>query len=147
MQELDFYISKNGRYIMLENIIYDASKNRYAHINEISFSDLIDIIGENVNFTIQNLNSNISEISSFTRKNVYHVLEYFKTDEKLTLMMEEKTQLLEQTLNPFNKDFYTTSNWKKTGQNIITGATSTIKSIGNAILHPVKTAEEGIEWI
>ena len=134
MQELDFYISKNGRYIMLENIIYDASKNRYAHINEISFSDLIDIIGENVNFTIQNLNSNISEISSFTRKNVYHVLEYFKTDEKLTLMMEyevkfgslllnenvinskelireswnwikEKTQLLEQTLNPFNSFF------------------------------------------
>jgi hypothetical protein len=46
MQNLDFYISKNGRYMMLETSIYDRVNNRYADINEISFSDLINIIGK-----------------------------------------------------------------------------------------------------
>jgi hypothetical protein len=176
MQDLDFYISKNGRYMMLENSIFDRTNNQYADINELSFSDLINIIGDNVEFMTQNLKSDLSEISSFTRKTAYNVFEYFETDTKLSLMMEyevkfgsslltesisnpnqiiketwdwikEKTQLLEQTFNPFNKDFYTSSNWKQAGQNIVTGATSTAKSIGNAILHPIDTIKGGISWI
>jgi hypothetical protein len=176
MQDLDFYVSKNGRYMMLENSIFDRTNNQYADINELSFSDLINIIGENVGFMTQNLKSDLSEISSFTRKTAYNVFEYFETDTKLSLMMEyevkfgtsllnesilnpnqviketwdwikEKTQILEQTYNPFNKDFYTSSNWKQAGQNIVTGATSTAKSIGNAILHPVDTIKGGIEWV
>ena len=176
MQDLDFYISKNGRYMMLENSIFDRTNNQYADINELSFSDLINIIGENVGFMTQHLKSDLSEISSFTRKTAYNVFEYFETDTKLSLMMEyevkfgssllnesisnpnqiiketwdwikEKTQILEQTYNPFNKDFYTSSNWKQAGQNIVTGATSTAKSIGNAILHPVDTLNKGIEWV
>jgi hypothetical protein len=176
MQNLDFYVSKNGRYMMLENSIFDRTNNQYADINELSFSDLINIIGENVGFMTQNLKSDLSEISSFTRKTAYNVFEYFETDTKLSLMMEyevkfgtsllnesllnpnqviketwdwikEKTQILEQTYNPFNKDFYTSSNWKQAGQNIVTGATSTAKSIGNAILHPVDTIKGGIEWV
>jgi hypothetical protein len=176
MQDLDFYVSKNGRYMMLENSIFDRTNNQYADINELSFSDLINIIGENVGFMTQNLKSDLSEISSFTRKTAYNVFEYFETDTKLSLMMEyevkfgtsllnesllnpnqviketwdwikEKTQILEQTYNPFNKDFYTSSNWKQAGQNIVTGATSTAKSVGNAILHPVDTLNKGIEWV
>jgi hypothetical protein len=176
MQNLDFYVSKNGRYMMLENSIFDRTNNQYADINELSFSDLINIIGENVGFMTQNLKSDLSEISSFTRKTAYNVFEYFETDTKLSLMMEyevkfgtsllnesllnpnqviketwdwikEKTQILEQTYNPFNKDFYTSSNWKQAGQNIVTGATSTAKSVGNAILHPVDTLNKGIEWV
>jgi hypothetical protein len=176
MQDLDFYVSKNGRYMMLENSIFDRTNNQYADINELSFSDLINIIGENVGFKTQNLKSDLSEISSFTRKTAYNVFEYFETDTKLSLMMEyevkfglsllnesisnpnqiiketwdwikEKTQILEQTYNPFNKDFYTSSNWKQAGQNIVTGATSTAKSVGNAILHPVDTLNKGIEWV
>jgi hypothetical protein len=140
MKDLDFYISKNGRYVMLENIVYDAVKDRHVHIDEICLSDLLEIIGDNVNFLTQKLNSSVSEISSFTRKNVYHVLEYFETDEKLSLMVEyeikfgssllnesidnknkliedtwvwikEKALFLEQTWNPFNKEFYTSSNF------------------------------------
>jgi len=176
MQDLDFYVSKNGRYMMIENSILDRSNNQYADINELSFSDLINIIGENVGFMTQNLKYDLSEISYFTRKTAYNVFEYFETDTKLSLMMEyevkfgtsllnesllnpnqviketwdwikEKTQILEQTYNPFNKDFYTSSNWKKAGQNIVTGATSTAKSIGNAILHPLDTLNKGIEWV
>ena len=176
MQDLGFYISKNGRYMMLENSIFDRTNNQYADINELSFSDLINIIGDNVGFMTQNLKSDLSEISSFTRKIAYNVFEYFETDTKLSLMMEyevkfgssllnesisnpnqiiketwdwikEKTQLLEQTFNPFNKDFYTSSNWKQAGQNIVTGAKSTAKSIGNAILHPIDTIKGGIEWV
>lgn len=176
MKELDFYISKNGRYMMLENVVYDAVKDRYANIDEISFSDLIDIIGENVNFMVQKLNSNISEISSFTRKNVYHVLEYFETDSKLSLMVEyetkfgsllltentvdrkkvieetwiwikEKTQILEQTLNPFNKDFYTSSNWKKAGQETLSAAKDVATGVRTFVKDPVGTAKKGIQWV
>jgi len=176
MKELDFYISKNGRYMMLENVVYDAVKDRHAHIDEISFSDLIEIIGENVNFMVQKLNSNISEISSFTRKNVYHVLEYFETDSKLSLMVEyetkfgsllltegtvdrkklieetwvwikEKTQILEQTLNPFNKDFYTSSNWKKAGEETLGAAKNVATGVGNFVKDPVGTTKKGIQWV
>jgi len=175
MMDLDFYISKNGRYMMVESSIYDRVHNQYADINELSFSDLINIIGENVGFMTQNLKSDLRELSSFTRKTAYNVFESFETDKKLSLMMEyevkfgtsllnesisnpnqiiketwdwikEKTQLLEQTYNPFNKDFYSGSNWKQAGQNIVTGATSTAKSIGNAALHPVDTVNQGIDW-
>jgi hypothetical protein len=176
MQNLDFYISKNGRYMMLETSIYDRVNNRYADINEISFSDLINIIGENIEFMSQDLKSDLLELSSFTRKTVYHVLEYFETDKKLSLMTEyevkfgsplltenvvnpkqlireswdwvkQQTQLLEQTFNPFNRDFYTSSNWKEAGTNLKTGATSAVKAVTNAVLNPIDTAKKGIEWV
>ena len=88
MNNFDLSLSKNGRYMMLENVVYDAKLDRFAHVDEISFSDLIDIIGENVNFIVENTKFKISEISSFSRKTAYHVLEYFDTDSKLSLMME-----------------------------------------------------------
>jgi hypothetical protein len=176
MKDLDFYISKNGRYVMLENIVYDAVKDRHAHIDEICLSDLLEIIGENVNFVIQKLNSNISDISSFTRKNVYHVLEYFETDEKLSLMVEyevkfgsllltesadnknkliedtwvwikQKALFLEQTLNPFNKDFYTASNWKKNVERVGTAVKDVATNVGKFVKDPIGTAKKGIQWI
>jgi hypothetical protein len=176
MKDLGFYISKNGRYIMTESIVYDFAHDRHAHIDEISFSDLIDIIGENVEYMVQNLKSDLREMSSFTRKSAYNVFEYFESDKKLSLMMEyevkfgtsllnesvanphkviketwdwvkEQTKILEQTYNPFNKEFYTTSNWKKAGQNVVNDVKSTAKSVGNAILHPIDTAKKGIDWV
>ena len=82
MQDLDFYISKNGRYIMIENMIYDKALDRHANINEISFSDLIDIVGQNVAFLAQDIKTELKEISSFTRKNAYHVFECFTETDK-----------------------------------------------------------------
>ena len=176
MDDVKFYISKNGRYMMTESVVYDFAYNRYAHIDEISFSDLIDIIGENVQHMVQNLQSDLSEMSSFTRKSAYNVFEYFESDKKLSLMMEyevkfgtsllnesivnphkviketwdwvkEQTKILEQTFNPFNKDFYTTSNWKKAGKNVIDDVKSTAKSVGNAIIDPIGTVKKGINWV
>lgn len=104
--ELDFYISKNGRYMMLENVIYDKALNRSANINEICFSDLIDIVGENMTFLAQDVKADLTEISSFTRKNAYRVLECFdETDKKLSLMMEYEVKfggslLTESVVNP-----------------------------------------------
>jgi len=176
MQDLSFYVSKNGRYMMMESSIYDRVHNQYADINNLSFSDLINIIGENVGFMTQNLKSDLRELSSFTRKTAYNVFESFEADKKLSLMMEyevkfgtsllkesisnpnqiiketwnwikEKTQLLEQTYNPFNKDFYSGSNWKKAGENVVNDVTSTAKSVGNAALHPVDTVNQGIDWV
>jgi hypothetical protein len=176
MKDLGFYISKNGRYMMTESIVYDFAHDRHAHIDEISFSDLIDIIGENVEYMVQNLKSDLREMSSFTRKNAYNVFEYFESDKKLSLMMEyevkfgtsllnesvanphkiiketwdwvkEQTKILEQTYNPFNKEFYTTSNWKKAGKNVVDDIKSTAKSVGNAILNPIDTVKKGINWV
>ena len=176
MENLGFYISKNGRYMMTESIVYDFAHDRHAHIDEISFSDLIDIIGENVEYMVQNLKSDLREMSSFTRKNAYNVFEYFESDKKLSLMMEyevkfgtsllnesvanphkiiketwdwvkEQTKILEQTYNPFNKEFYTTSNWKKAGKNVVDDIKSTAKSVGNAILNPIDTVKKGINWV
>lgn len=176
MKNTDLYISKNGRYMMLENIVYDALEDRHAHIDEICFSDLIEIMGENVNFMVQEINSDISELSSFTRKNVYHVLEYFETDKKLSLMVEyevkfgsplltesannskellretwnwikEKVQILEQTWNPFNKEFYTASNWKKTGENIAGAAKNIASGVKTFVKDPIGTAKKGIQWV
>jgi hypothetical protein len=176
MKDLGFYISKNGRYMMTESVVYDFAHDRHAHIDEISFSDLIDIIGENVEYMVQNLKSDLREMSSFTRKNAYNVFEYFETDKKLSLMMEyevkfgasllnesvanphkviketwdwvrEQTKILEQTFNPFNKEFYTTSNWKKAGKNVVDSVKSSAKSVGNAILHPIDTAKKGINFV
>jgi hypothetical protein len=176
MKDLGFYISKNGRYMMTESVVYDFAHDRHAHIDEISFSDLIDIIGENVEYMVQNLKSDLREMSSFTRKNAYNVFEYFESDKKLSLMMEyevkfgtsllnesvanphkliketwdwikEQTKILEQTFNPFNKEFYTTSNWKKAGKNVVDDVKSSAKSVGNAILHPIDTAKKGINWV
>jgi hypothetical protein len=176
MKDLGFYISKNGRYMMTESVVYDFAHDRHAHIDEISFSDLIDIIGENVEYMVQNLKSDLREMSSFTRKNAYNVFEYFESDKKLSLMMEyevkfgtsllnesvanphkviketwdwikEQTKILEQTFNPFNKEFYTTSNWKKAGKNVVDDVKSSAKSVGNAILHPIDTAKKGINFV
>tara|TARA_R110000868_G_scaffold24491_3_gene96641 strand:+ start:455 stop:1693 length:1239 start_codon:yes stop_codon:yes gene_type:complete len=176
MENLGFYISKNGRYMMTESIVYDFAHDRHAHIDEISFSDLIDIIGENVEYMVQNLKSDLREMSSFTRKSAYNVFEYFESDKKLSLMMEyevkfgtsllnesvanphkiiketwdwvkEQTKILEQTYNPFNKEFYTASNWKKAGKNVVDDIKSTAKSVGNAILNPIDTVKKGINWV
>jgi len=176
MKDLGFYVSKNGRYMMTESVVYDFAHDRHAHIDEISFSDLIDIIGENVEYMVQNLKSDLREMSSFTRKNAYNVFEYFESDKKLSLMMEyevkfgtsllnesvanphkviketwdwikEQTKILEQTFNPFNKEFYTTSNWKKAGKNVVDDVKSSAKSVGNAILHPIDTAKKGINFV
>ena len=182
--ELGFYISKNGRYMMLEDNIYDKALNRYANINEVSFSDLIDIVGENITFLAQDVKADLKEISSFTRKNAYHVLECFgETDKKLSLMMEyevkfgtslltesvtnpkaivaetwgwikEQALILEWTLNPLNKDFYSGSNWKEVGKSAVNTAKSAAKStwdatksVANAIAHPIDTLKKGWEWI
>jgi hypothetical protein len=182
--ELDFYISKNGRYMMLEDNIYDKALNRYANINEVSFSDLIDIVGENITFLAQDVKSDLKEISSFTRKAAYRVVECFtETDKKLSLMMEyevkfggslltesvtnpkvivaetwgwikEQSLILEWTLNPFNKDFYSGSNWKDVGKSAVNTAKSVgnsvvsgAKAVGNAILHPIDTLKAGWNWI
>lgn len=184
MQDLDFYISKNGRYIMIENMIYDKALDRHANINEISFSDLIDIVGQNVAFLAQDIKTDLKEISSFTRKNAYHVFECFtETDKRLSLMMEyevkfgfslltesitnptkiivetwewikEQVIILEQTYNPFNKSFWSKSNAKQIGSNVVSGAKSLgnavvsgAKSVGNAILHPIDTIKKGYNWI
>ena len=184
MQDLDFYISKNGRYIMIENMIYDKALDRHANINEISFSDLIDIVGQNVAFLAQDIKTELKEISSFTRKNAYHVFECFtETDKRLSLMMEyevkfgsslltesitnptkiivetwewikEQVIILEQTYNPFNKSFWSKSNAKQIGSNVVSGAKSVgnavvsgAKSVGNAILHPIDTIKKGYNWI
>ena len=182
--DLDFYISKNGRYIMIENMIYDKVLDRHGDINNASFSDLIDIIGENVAFLAQDVKTNLTEISSFTRKNVYHVLECFgETDKRLSLMMEyevkfgsslltesvanpklimvetwnwikEQVLVLEQTYNPFNKDFWSKSNAKQIGSNVVSSAKSfgkdvvdTTKSIGKAIANPIDTIKKGWTWV
>ena len=188
MKELDFYVSKIGRYIMLEDTIYDKALYIHANINEIGFSDLIDIISENVAFLVQDVKTNLKEISSFTRKNAYHVVECFaETDKKLSLMMEyevkfgsslltesvvnpeklvletwgwikEQTLILEQTYNPFKKDFWSKSNAKQIGSNVVSGAKSVAKSVvdtsksigkavGNAVLHPIDTIKKGYEWV
>jgi hypothetical protein len=148
MKDLDILITKNGRYIMIENMIYDKVLDRHGDINDASFSDLIDIISENVAFLVQDIKTNLTEISSFTRKNAYHVLECFgETDKRLSLMMEyevkfgsslltesvtnpklimietwswikEQVLVLEQTYNQFNKDFWSTSNAKQIGSNV-----------------------------
>ena len=184
MKDLDFYISKNGRYIMIENMIYDKALDRHANINEISFSDLIDIVGQNVAFLAQDIKTELKEISSFTRKNAYHVFECFtETDKRLSLMMEyevkfgsslltesitnptkiivetwewikEQVIILEQTYNPFNKSFWSKSNAKQIGSNVVSGAkavgnavVSGAKAVGNAILHPIDTIKKGYEWV
>ena len=184
MKDLDFYISKNGRYIMIENMIYDKALDRHANINEISFSDLIDIVGQNVAFLAQDIKTDLKEISSFTRKNAYHVFECFtETDKRLSLMMEyevkfgfslltesitnptkiivetwewikEQVIILEQTYNPFNKSFWSKSNAKQIGSNVVSGAKSVgnavvsgAKAVGNAILHPIDTIKKGFNWI
>jgi len=184
MKDLDFYISKNGRYIMIENMIYDKALDRHANINEISFSDLIDIVGQNVAFLAQDIKTELKEISSFTRKNAYHVFECFtETDKRLSLMMEyevkfgsslltesitnptkiivetwewikEQVIILEQTYNPFNKSFWSKSNAKQIGSNVVSGAKSVgnavvsgAKAVGNAILHPIDTIKKGYEWV
>lgn len=167
--ELDFYISKNGRYIMIENMIYDKALDRHANINEISFSDLIDIVGENVAFLVQDIKTDLKEISSFTRKNAYHVLECFETDKKLSLMMEyevkfgsslltesvanpkaiitetwkwisEQTLMLEQTYNPFNKSFWSKSNASQIGTNVVKG----VKSFGKDVVDTAKSVGKAI---
>lgn len=188
MKDLDILITKNGRYIMIENMIYDKVLDRHGDINNASFSDLIDIIGENVAFLAQDIKTDLKEISSFTRKNVYHVLECFgETDKKLSLMMEyevkfgsslltesvtnpkaivaetwgwikEQVTILEQTYNPFNKDFWSKSNAKQIGSNVVSGAKSAAKSVvdtsksigkavGNAILNPIDTIKKGYNWV
>ena len=181
---LDFYITKNGRYIMIENMIYDKILDRHGNINDASFSDLIDIIGENVTFLAQDIKTNLKEISSFTRKNAYQVLECFgETDKRLSLMMEyevkfgsslltesvanpnviisetwqwikEQVLVLEQTYNPFNKDFWSTSNAKQIGSKAVSSAKSfgkdvvdTAKSVGKAIANPIDTIKKGYNWV
>jgi hypothetical protein len=179
--DLEILISKNGRYFMMEDSVYDIALNRYANINEICFSDLIDIVGQNVAFLAEDVKTNLLEISSFTRKHAYRVLECFgETDKKLSLMMEyevkfgtslltesvanpknivvetwgwikEQAIILEWTLNPFNKDFYSGSNWKGVGQSAVNTAKSVgnavvtgAKAVGNAIAHPIDTINKGI---
>lgn len=188
MKELDFYVSKNGRYIMLEDTIYDKALDRHANINEIGFSDLIDIVGENVAFLAQDIKTDLKEISSITRKHAYRVLECFtETDKKLSLMMEyevkfgaslltesvanptkiivetwewikEQATILEQTYNPFNKNFWSKSNASQIGTNVVNTAKSVGKSVvdtsksigkavGNAVLHPIDTIKKGYNWV
>ena len=188
MKDLDILITKNGRYIMIENMIYDKVLDRHGDINNASFSDLIDIIGENVSFLAQDIKADLKEISSFTRKNVYHVFECFtETDKRLSLMMEyevkfggslltesvtnpkaivaetwswikEQVIILEQTYNPFKKDFWSKSNAGQIGKNIVSGAKSAAKSVvdtsksigkavGNAVLHPIDTIKKGYNWV
>ena len=188
MKDLDILITKNGRYIMIENMIYDKFLDRHGDINNASFSDLIDIIGENVAFLAQDIKTDLKEISSFTRKNVYQVLECFgETDKKLSLMMEyevkfggslltesvtnpkaivaetwgwikEQVIILEQTYNPFNKDFWSKSNAGQIGKNVVSGVKSAAKSVvdtsksigkavGNAVLNPIDTIKKGWNWV
>jgi hypothetical protein len=182
--DLDFYISKNGRYIMIENMIYDKVLDRHGDMNHVPFSDLIDIIGENISFLAQDIKTDLKEISSFTRKNAYQVLESFgETDKRLSLMMEyevkfgsslltesvanpqviisetwqwikEQVLVLEQTYNPFNKDFWSKSNAKQIGSNVVSGAKSfgkgvvdTAKSVGKALANPIDTIKKGYNWV
>ena len=170
MKELDFYVSKNGRYIMLEDTIYDKALDRHANINEIGFSDLIDIVGENVAFLTQDIKTDLKEISSITRKHAYRVLECFtETDKKLSLMMEyevkfgaslltesvanptkiivetwewikEQATILEQTYNPFNKSFWSKSNASQIGTNVV----NTAKSVGKSVVDTSKSIGKAV---
>lgn len=188
MKDLDILISKNGRYIMLENMIYDKVLDRHGNINDASFSDLIDIIGENMTFLAQDIKSDLMEISSITRKHAYRVLECFsETDKRLSLMMEyevkfgsslltesvvnpklimvetwgwikEQVLVLEQTYNPLNKDFWSTSNVKQIGSKAVSGAKSLAKdamdasksigmAVGNFVVNPGESLKKAWNWV
>ena len=151
--ELDFYISKNGRYMMLENIIFDRANNTRSHIDNLKLSELIDIVGENIAFLSKDIKADLMEISSFTRKTAYHVVECFtETDDKLSLMMEYEVKfgsslLTESVVNP-EKLVLETWEWIKEqalileywGEEYVNKAVGAVKSAGNYVYDKAKSA-------
>lgn len=151
--DLDILISKNGRYIMIENMIYDKALDRHANINELALSDLIDIVGENMTFLAKDVKTDLNEISSFARKTAYHVVECFEeTDKKLSLMMEYEVKfgsslLTESVVNP-EKLVLETWGWIKEqslileywGEEYVNNAVGAVKNAGNWVADKAKSA-------
>jgi len=68
--------------------------------------------------------------------------------------IKEQVLVLEQTYNPFNRDFWSKSNAKQIGSNVVSGAKSfgkdvvnTAKSVGKAIANPIDTIKKGYNWV
>jgi hypothetical protein len=72
--------------------------------------------------------------------------------------VKEQTKILEQTYNPFNKSFWSKSNAKQIGSNVVSGVKSAAKSVvdtsksigkavGNAVLNPNDTIKKGYNWV
>jgi hypothetical protein len=157
MKDLEILISKNGRYMMLEDTIYDYALNRHAKVNELSLSELIDIVGENMTFLAKDVKTDLKEISSFARKTAYHVVECFtETDDKLSLMMEYEVKfgsslLTESVVNP-EKLVLETWGWIKEqalileywGEEYVNKAVGAVKSAGNWVADKAKSAGTAI---
>ena len=68
--------------------------------------------------------------------------------------IKEQVIILEQTYNPFKKDFWSKSNASQIGKNVVSGAKSfakdtvnAAKAVGNAVLNPIDTIKKGYNWV
>lgn len=96
-------LSVNGLYLLNEEKIYFTKENKSYDLNEITFSQWVDIFMENTSFAIQNKLIDSGVLYSFHRKMVYQLSEHLSFDKKNLLIFEyeskfNNTLLTEDTL-------------------------------------------------
>jgi hypothetical protein len=142
---MNLKVSKDCRYYMYENKVFDFVKNETKNIHDYSLPDLLDMLGNNYSLKTEKKEINYLDSINFLRKTAYNIFECFDIDTKQSLMMEYEIKfgsslitesldfnqnklineswnwlkkqaiILEYTINPLNSDFWSVKNFKDAG--------------------------------
>jgi hypothetical protein len=114
---IDLKLSINGLYLYNEEKIYFVNESKSYDLDDVSFSQWVDIFKENTLFALKNNLLEIKELYSFNRKMVYQLTESFSYDERTKTLFEYEQKfgnnlLVEDTL--LLENIFTNSwNWVK----------------------------------
>lgn len=85
-------LSVNGLYLLNEEKIYFVNENKSYGLDDISFTQWIDIFKENTSFALKNNLLESKDIYSFHRKMTYQLSEGFSYEQKTRLIFEYESK-------------------------------------------------------
>lgn len=86
--DFNLLISRNTRYYLYGNRMFDALDNSTYDIREASPSKLLEMVKDNIILKYNLGEMLFEDVSRFTRQTAYRLFECFEENQKLTLMME-----------------------------------------------------------
>jgi hypothetical protein len=87
-KDLNILISRNARYYLYGNRMFDAKNEISFNLKEAKLSQIIEMLKDNLNLKYSEGEILFEEVTKFTRKTAYKIFECFDKNKEMNLMME-----------------------------------------------------------
>ena len=121
-KEFNLLVSRNARYYLYGHQMFDVKNNSSYDLRESTLSQLIEMIGDNLNLKYEKGEILFEEVTKFTRQVAYKIFECFDKNKEMNLMMEYEVKFGSNLLvesNLFNQKKTLQESWEFLHETII----------------------------